>query len=269
MALAGSQQLAPGAACLRSGAGLTGGAHINAVDLRLTQRLPPAFGMDLGNAFALPALHNGPDDVAAQIASGTQVFERAQLLNIDSGRADAAWATAVDTVTANRGIFAGLLTQPLRQLTFGGTKISELNAAIASAGPAHITVSARKLQADAALVVLRGDLILDFAGAQINADANAPVWVVEMVRARNVAVINARIRGGRNGFLVDSGSNIVIADNDLQCLDENGIVVTGSSANLSVQANRLHDLGRAGIMLHGSATRVLVENNEIDHLLFR
>jgi len=268
LALAGSQSLDPAAASQNSGAGrLTSLAHINVLDSQLTRGLPPALGMDLMDAFASPPPHNGADDLAAYIARSTQVFQRAQLLNIDRGTADAARATAVNTVTTNRGILADLLGQPLRQLTFGGTRISELNAAIATAGPAHITVSARKLQADAALMVLGRNLILDFAGAQIDAGANPPVWLVEIVRVRNVAVINARIRGGTNGFLVDGGSNIVIANNDLQWLDENGIVVTGSSANVNIRANHLHGLGRAGIMLHGSATQVLVENNAIDHLL--
>jgi hypothetical protein len=264
--LARSQELDPAAASQSTGAGrLTRSAHINALHAQLTQRLPAAFGMELTNP--LPALDFGADDVAARIANSTQVFQRAQLLNIDSGTADAAWATAVDTVIANRGILPGLLRQPLRQLTFGGTTISELNAAIAAAGPAHITISARKLQADAALMVLGGNLILDFAGAQIDAGANPPVWLVKIVGVRNVAVINASIHSGRNGFLVDSGSNVVIADNDLRWLDENGIVVTGSSTNVNIHANHLHGLGRAGIMLHGSATQGLVENNEIDHLL--
>jgi parallel beta-helix repeat protein len=265
--LAGSRELAPGEASQRSSARpLIGGAHINALDSQLTPRLPD-FGADLRDVFALPALHNRADDLAAHIASSTQVFQRAGLLNIDSGKVDAAWATARDTVTVNRGMLSGLLRQPLRQLTFAGTKFSELNEAIATAGPARITVSARNLQADAALMVREADLILDFAGAQINVGANPPVWLIEIVRARNVAVINARVRGGTNGILIDNGSNIVVADNDLRWLDENGIVVTGSSANLNVRGNRLHGLGRAGIMLHGSATQVLVENNEIDHLL--
>lgn len=227
---------------------------------------PVLHGLNLRQEFALPPLHDGSGDQAAQIASVTQVFQRARLLNIDGGTAAAAWATAADTVTAAHGILPNLLQQPLRKLTFAGTQLSELSALIAAAGPAHISVISRTLHADTALTISGQNVILDFSGAAIEVGAAPPVWLIALVRARNVAVINAKINGGKNGFLVDDGSNIVIEANDVQGLTENGIVVTGSSSTLDIRANHLHDLGRAGVMLHGPVRTALVEINKIDHL---
>ncbi|HME80279.1 MAG TPA: right-handed parallel beta-helix repeat-containing protein [Mycobacterium sp.] len=213
------------------------------------------------------APHDGSGGQAADVARGTQVFQRAQLLNIDSGTASAARAKAGDTTSADRAILPSLSQQPLPKLTFDGTQLSQLNSLIATAAPAHITVASRTLQADTALTISGQNVTVDFAGAAIEAGAQPPVWLIRLVHARNVAVTNARITGGTNGFLVDSGSNIAIDGNDLGGLSENGIVVTGPSSSLDIHANHLHDLGRAGVMLDGPVRTALVDGNQIDHLL--
>src|SRR4051794_15802219 len=145
---------------------------------------------------------------ADKIASGTQVLRRAQLLHIDGASADAAWTTAADTVATNSEILPRLRQQPLQQLTFAGTTFSQLNEMIATSGPARITVSSPTLNADTTLNIARhDDLLLDFAGASIDAGTIPPLWLVRIAHARNVAVVNAKISGGRNGFLVDGGSD--------------------------------------------------------------
>ena len=230
---------------------------------------PPAapHAAGLRQQFAVPLLHSGSGDPAGQIAHSTQVYQRAQLLRVDSSTAGATWAQAVDTVTADRGILPAVLRQPLRKLTFKGTQFSQLNALIAVAGPAYVTVTNRTLRADTALNITQQNIVVDFSGAAIEVGAKPPVWLIELVRAHNVAVLNAKIDGGTNAFLVDSGSNIAIEGNDVRGLTENGIVVTGPSSSLDIRANRLHDLGRAGIMLDGPVTTALLADNEIDHLL--
>ena len=215
---------------------------------------------------ALPPLRDGDADPVARHVRGTQVYQRARLLNIDSGTAFAAWAGAKDTVSANRAILPNLVQQPLRRLTFEGTHLSQLSELIAAAGPAHVTVMSRTLQADTALTISGQDVVVDFSGAVIEAGAKPPLWLVEVMQARNVAVLNATINGGTNGFLVDGGSNIVIADNNVRGLTQNGIVVTGRSSGIDVHRNHLSGLARAGIMLHGPVTRALLENNEIAKL---
>ena len=211
-------------------------------------------------------LHSSDGDLAAQIARETQVFQRAQLLHVDGATPDTAWAGAADTVKADRGILPGLLQQPLRKVLFDGTQLSQLGTLIASAGPARVTVVSRTLQADTPLIITGQNVIVDFSGAVINPGATPPVWLVGLVGARNVALINARVTGGTNGFLVDSGSNIAIEDNEVSGLTQNGIVVTGRSSNLDIHANHLHELDRAGIMLDGPVERAWVDDNEIDHL---
>ena len=215
---------------------------------------------------ALPPLHDGDGDLAAQTARGTQVFQRAQLLKIDSRTAVAAWAQAHETVTSNRTILPSLLKQPLPKLTFEGRRLSELSALIASAGPAHVTVNSRTLQADEALTITGENVVVDFSGAVIEVGPKPPLWLVKVVQARNVAVLNAKIGGGTNGLLVDGGSNVAIENNDVQGLTQNGIVVTGRSSGVNIRANHLNGLGRAGILLHGPVTRALLENNEIAKL---
>ncbi len=230
---------------------------------------PPAAldAFNLRPDFALPPPHDGGGDPAAQITHGTQVFRRAQLLNIKSGTADAAWANAADTVTADRGILPTLLRQPLRRLNFTGTQLSQLSALIAVAGPVRVTVKSRTLQADTALTITGQNVIVDFAGTAIEVGAKPPVWLIQLVHARNVAVINATINGGTNGFLVDGATKVAIEGNDVGGLTENGIVATGPSSNLDIHANHLHQLQRAGIMLHGPVRAALLEGNTIDHLL--
>ena len=208
-----------------------------------------------------------PSAAPADIARGTQVFQRAQLLNVDSGTAHAARAKAADTMAADRAILPALLQQPAPKLTFDGTQLSQLSALIATAGPAHITVTSRTLQADAPLTITGQNVTVDFSGAAIEAGAQAPVWLVKVMHARGVAVLNAKVNAGTNGFLVDGGSNIALDGNDVGGLTENGIVVTGSSSSLFIHANRLHDLGRAGIMLDGPVKAASLEGNAIDNLL--
>jgi ABC-type amino acid transport system permease subunit len=222
---------------------------------------------NLPQEVALPPLHDGDGDMAAQLARGTQVFQRAKLLNIDSDTAVAAWSGADDTVTANRAILPTLLRQQLPTMTFEGTQLSQLSAMIAAAGPAHITVTSRTLQADTALTITAENVVVDFAGAVIESGANAPLWLVELVDASNVAVINANVNGGRNGFLVDGGSNIAIERNTVRGLAENGVVVTGRSSGVNVSDNHLSGLGRAGIMLHGPVSKVVLQDNEITDLI--
>lgn len=233
---------------------------------RFADRPAAASAVNLRQEFALPPMHNDSDDPAAQITRDTQVFRRAQLLNIDGDTADQAWATAAGTVRADREILPTLLKRPLARLTFNGTKLSELGALIATSGPAFITVSSRTLEADTALTITGQNVIVDFSGAAIEAGANPPVWLIALAHARNVAVINAKISGGVNGVLVDGGSNIAINGNDIGGLTENGIVVAGRSSGVDIRVNHLHDLGRAGIMLHGPVRTALVEGNEIENL---
>ena len=211
-------------------------------------------------------LPDSEGDLAAQIARGTQVFQRAQLLHVDGGTPDAAWADAADTVKADRGILPGLLRQPLQKLVFNGTRLSQLSALIATAGPAHVTVASRTLQADTALTITGQNVTVDFSGAAIEVGATAPVWLVRLDHARDVALINAKVTSGTNGFLVDSGSNIALDGNDVGGLTENGIVVSGRSSNLDIHANHLHDLDRAAIMLDGPVETAWLADNEIDHL---
>lgn len=269
-ALAGSTEIPPGLGVDSADSGLDQPAGASPSGAFTAPVKDPPAVLRVGSLrqqFELPPLHDGGDDPAAQIARGTQVFQRANLLRIDSSTADAAWARAGETVAADRRILPTLLTQPLRKLTFKGTNLSQLGALIAVAGPAHITVVSPTLQADAALTITGQNLIVDFAGATIQVGAKPPVWLIQLVRARNVAVLNAKISGGTNGFLVDSVSNVIIEGNDLQGLTQNGIVATGASSSLNISANHLHELQRAGIMLDGPVRMALLEDNEIDHLL--
>jgi len=216
---------------------------------------------------ALPPLRDSDTDIPAQLAGGTQVYRRAQLLHTDGGTAVAAWARADETVTSNRAALKNLLQQPLRKLTFAGTRLSELGALIAAAGPVHVTVTSPTLQADEALTITGHDVVVDFSTAVIEVGPQPPLWLVKLVQARNVAVVNANIGGGINGFLVDGGSNVVVADNSVRGLSQNGIVVTGKSAGVQIRANHLNALGRAGILLHGPVTEALLEDNEIAGLV--
>ncbi len=222
--------------------------------------------VSLRQKFELPPPPEGADDQAGRIARDTQVYRRAQLLKVDAGTAYATWASAGDTVAANRNILPTLQKQPLQKLTFDGTRLSQLGALVAGAGPAHITVASRMIQADRALTVSGQNVVIDFAGAVIKAGPRPPLWMIELRKARNVAVTNANLTGGVNGILVDNGSDIALEGNEIHGLAQNGIVVTGESSVLNIDSNRLHDLGRAGIMLHGPVTRSLLAGNQIHHL---
>jgi len=235
-----------------------------------TGALPGAPGSSLGRRPA--ALHafdlqDGAGDRTADTARSTQVFRRARLLNIDNRTLDTAWVAGAETVGADRGILQTLLQRPLQNLTFDGTRLSQLTALIATAKSAHIRVISRKLQADTALSITGYNVTVDFSGAVIEAGATPPVWLIRLVHAHDVAVINARIDGGTNGLLIDGGSNIAVDRNDVGGLTENGIVVTGRASNLEVGANHVHDLSRAGIMLDGPVRTALLDNNAIDQLL--
>jgi parallel beta-helix repeat protein len=203
---------------------------------------------------------------ADRIASGTQVMQRARLLHIDGQSASTAWTMAADTIATNSGLLAELVRQPLEELTFDGTTFSALNELIAGSGPARITVTSPTLKADTTLNIERPDLLLDFAGAAVDAGVNPPLWLVRVGHTRNVAVVNAKIDGGRNGFLVDGGSNIAIDGNSVGGLTENGVVITGDSTGVDIHGNQLTGLGRAGVMLHGPVTRALVRDNDISRL---
>ena len=216
---------------------------------------------------ALPPLRDVDGEQAGQLARGTQVYQRAQLLHIDGGTAVAAWARADETVTASRTALQNLLQQPLPKVTFSGTRLSELSSLIAAAGPVHVTVTSPTVQADDALTITGQDIVVDFSGAVIETGPQPPLWLVKLVAARNTAVVNAHIGSGVNGFLVDGGSNVVVADNSIRGLSQNGIVVTGKSADVQIRGNHLHSLGRAGIMLHGPVTQALVEDNDIAGLV--
>lgn len=221
----------------------------------------------LTQEYDLPPWPDDPADVTARFARDTQVYRRAQLLGLDVDTPSAVWDAAEGVVAADRDILPALLERPLRKLHFDGTLLSELGALVATAGPAHITVSSRTLVADVALTIVEKDVVLDFAGAVIEAGARPPVWLIELRGARNVVIMNAEIAGGMNGILVQQGSNISLHNNDIHDLTQNGIVVTGASTALSIQSNRLHQLQRSGVMLHGPVSAVLIEKNDFSHLL--
>jgi parallel beta-helix repeat protein len=238
-----------------------------ALQAELAQPLPPAFRTNIRQTSAIPPLHDGPSEPSAQIAGSTQVFQRARQLNISNTTADAAWAAAPRTVTANRAALSALLNKPRKQLIFKGTKVSELNSFVASAQSAQITVTSRALRADAPLTVRTHDVILDLAGARIEVGPNPPTWLVKIVGARDVAVIGGQLSGGTNGLLVDNASNVGVVGNDMQGLSQNGIAITGRSVNVNVLDNDFEKLGRAAIMLQGPVSQALIANNKIRHLL--
>jgi len=242
---------------------LAGSAHGGPLAIPRSEVYP----FNVRRQFALPPLPDGGRDPAAQIARGTQVFQRAQLLRVDSDTPDAAWAASADVASRDRRILTTLAHQPLRNLSFNGTQLSQLNALIATAGPAHVTVLSRTLYADTPLTITGQNVIVDFSGATVQAGPNPPPWLVRLVHARNVALLGAKISGGTNGFLIDSGSNVALEGNEICGMTENGIVVTGLSTGLDIRANHLHDLDRAGIMLDGPVSTTLLQDNEIDHLL--
>ena len=227
---------------------------------------PIAAAADRGLS-ALAPLRDGDRETAGQLARATQVYQRAQLLHLDGGTAVAAWARADGTVASNRMVLQNLLQQPLRKVTFTGTRLSELNAMIATAGPVHVTVTSPTMQADDALTITGQDVVVDFAGAMIEAGPQPPLWLVKLAQARNAAVVNANIGSGVNGFLVDGATNVVVANNTVRGLSQNGIVVAGKSTGVHILANRLDGLGRAGILLHGPVTQTLLEGNEIAGLV--
>lgn len=218
-------------------------------------------------AGTLPPLRNSERDTAAQLATTTQVYQRAQLLHIDPNAAFSAWAGAEQTVTAGRAALDTLLRQPLRKVTFAGTRLSELGALIAAAGPVHVTVNSPRLQADETLTIGGQRVVIDFSGAVIEAGPHPPLWLVKVAHARDVAVVNANIGGGVNGFLVEDGTNVVVADNSVRGLSQNGVVVTGRSAGVQIRRNHLSALGRAGILLHGPVRQTVVQDNKIAGLL--
>lgn len=228
------------------------GGRIDAVSLREHYELPP--------------MRTDVDDEAGRLARATQVYQRAELLGLGAETAYTAWSSAAATVATNRSTRSALLEQPLQRLEFEGTLLSELGELVAAVDSAHITVVRRRLVADVALTISGHDLVVDFAGAIVEAGPTAPAWVIELSGARDVALTNVEIAEGTNGILIDGGSNIVVEGNDIHDLTQNGIVVTGSSAT-TIRDNRLHALGRAGIMLHGDATTSLLEGNEIAGLL--
>lgn len=221
--------------------------------------------VSLREHYGLPALRTGVDDEAGRLARATQVYERAELLGLGAETAYAAWSSATETVATNRDAASALLEQPLQRVEFEGTRLSELAELVASVDSARITVVSRSLVADAALTISGQDLVVDFAGAIIEAGPTPPAWVIEIRGARDVAVTNVEITDGKNGILVDGASNIVLEGNEIHDLSQNGIVVTGSAAT-TIRDNRLHALGRAGIMLHGDTTTSLLEGNEITDL---
>ena len=227
----------------------------------------PTIAAAIRTVSALAPLRDGDGETAARLARSTQVYQRAQLLNVNGGTAFAAWARADETVTSDRMLLQNLLQQPLPKLTFTGTRLSELSALIASAGPVHVTVTSPTLQADDALTITGQDVVVDFAGAVIQAGPEPPLWLVKLAQVRNAAVVNANIGGGINGFLIDGGENVVVADNSVRGLSQNGIVVTGKSSGVNIRGNHLTRLGRAGIMLHGPVTHALLEDNEIAGLV--
>lgn len=220
----------------------------------------------LAEKYGLPTLPEGVNDEAARVGRETQVYRRAQLLDVDADTPSEVWATASESVATNRDILPALLTQALPELEFTGSSLSELSEFITEAGPAHITVTSSSLTADTSLTITGHDLVVDFAGATIEAGVKPPIWLVALRGARNVAVMNAELTGGNNGILVDGGSRIALSDNIIEDLSQNGIVVTGGASVLSVDGNRLHGLHRAGIMLHGTVSSTLVEENDITDL---
>lgn len=220
----------------------------------------------LSAKYGLPVLPEATTDAAGRIGRDTQVYRRAELLDVDATTPYDTWATAAETVATDRDILPALLNQALPEREFTGTTLSELTRFVAAEAPAHITVANHTLIADTALTIESQDVVIDFAGASIDPGKRPPLWLIELRGAHDAAVTNAVISGGLNGILVDGGSRITVSDNDIDDLDQNGIVVTGDASLLSVDTNELGDLGRAGIMLHGTVSSVLVEKNTVSDL---
>lgn len=228
-------------------------------------RSRPIHAVLLREQYELPPLREGAGDEAGRLARGTQVHQRAEQLGLDAETAYGAWSRAADTAAANHDTLSALLEQPLPQMEFEGTRLSELGEMLPTAGSAHITVVARTLLVDTSLTISGRDVIVDFAGAVLEPASEPSAWVVEIRSARNVAVVNAEIADGANGILVEGASDVAVEGNELHGLSQNGIVVTGGS-HAAIRNNRLHGLSRSGIVLHGDVTESLIEGNEIRDL---
>ena len=83
-----------------------------------------------------------------------------------------------------------------------------MSSLIAPSGRAPITVGGRMMQADMPLRITGQNLTVDISGAAIDPGAQAPVWLIRVVHARNVALMNAKTTADTNRTLADSGSNI-------------------------------------------------------------
>jgi parallel beta-helix repeat protein len=222
--------------------------------------------VSLRERYELPPVRAGGE--AGRLARSTQVYQRAELLGVGAETAYTAWSSAAETVATSRGALRALLDQPLQQLEFHGARLSELGELAAGVDSAHITVVGRRLLADAALVISGHDVVVDFSGAVIEAGPMPPpTWTIELRGAHDVAVTNVEIADGTNGILVDGGSNVVVAGNDVHDLTQNGIVVTGGASATTISDNHLHGVGRSAILLHGDVTSSLLEGNEISGLL--
>lgn len=221
--------------------------------------------VDLRSLYDLPPLRDGADEEAGRLALGTQVRQRAELLDLGEHTALEAWSSAADTVTTNREQLPALLERSLPQHSFEGTRLSELGELLADVGSAHVTVVRPTLVADTSLTITGQEVSVDFAGAVIQAGSMPPVWTIEIRGARDVAVLNAEFAGGANGILVDDSTDVSVVGNELHDLSQNGIVASGGS-RATIRGNRLHGLQRSGIVLHGDVTDSLVEGNEIHDL---
>ena len=127
-----------------------------------------------------------------------------------------------------------------------------MSSLIAPSGRAPITVGGRMMQADMPLRITGQNLTVDISGAAIDPGAQAPVWLIRVVHARNVALMNAKTTADTNRTLADSGSNIDGHDVGGPSNMNVGIRLTGRGGGIGVDLEpsfRPTIFGSSGVQL--------------------
>lgn len=221
---------------------------------------PGVAARDLGASFALPPLHDRPDDGLARQWQGLQVGKRAQELGLNARSARDAWTAADRTLRAAR--VRADARAPGESRRFTGSRASELNVLLRDPAVRAVRVTSARLEVDEPVRLQREQFWLDLGDAELRTAPEGPRFLLRVENSAGVTVDGGAFVGGQWGVLVADSRDVTLRGGRFEGLPQGGVVFHRVAGAVLARA-RMTRLGGAPVLLHGDTTDSVLMGNEI------
>ena len=212
----------------------------------------------------LPDLARIAPDERAELVEDRQVMRRMAVMGVDAEQfqtPELNWKTLYNEVWAQVG---GSVLNRTNRVPFAGARVSELNQALAEAGPdAVVELTGATVEMDETLRVPGGVYVLG-GGARLTPGSEKLNRAVEISGASDCGVGGLVIEGNCDyGIYVKNASRFVIQGNRVSRAGCKGLAIMGKNDGFIIADNAFFENGDGGLYLNGDVGRGVLENNAV------